>query len=330
MLPPSATGPNYDYSKMTATNASRSIIAQFVSFRSSVTLSSYCRGVEFIAFIASTTLCLAHIEARRQSKACGTGKNITTFQSLRHQRLSDRGLLEHTLEIMETMAQEGKDAIAQKISGILRPLLAIDSESAKGRSYMTTAFLGTRRQSQESPNIGETGERSTLLHIQIPCFGTIKIEHSPVQATLHRGTEMEHPIPLGTRLRDATESQAPENDLAISSEPASPRNGEDHRNQQRGVNSTVRHPENETSVTQLVDTDWQAIPSGFNSQGPVAQAVLTDWDISAWPLDTPDGGSSQGLDSRLVVPSAESRTDEWALEGVDIALFTSLLGGSTA
>lgn len=171
MLLPSSINPSYDYSKLTAANASRVIITQYISFYDGISAPAYCRGVDFIAFIASTTLCLAHIETRRQVE-----NSVTFFQSLQHQRLSDRGLLERLLEIMERMAGDNTDVVARKISSILRPLLDIENNSAEGGCYQIRA---SETVEQESQCVGETTEDLHQLRIQIPHFGTIMIEHRP-------------------------------------------------------------------------------------------------------------------------------------------------------
>jgi hypothetical protein len=171
MLLPSSINPSYDYSKLTAANASRAIITQYVYFHDFVSAPAYCRGVDYIAFIASTTLCLAHIEARHQHE-----NNVTFFKSLQHQRLTDRGLLERLLEIMQRMAAENSDVVAGKISGILRPMLDVENNSFKGSSYHVCT---SETAEQESQCVGQTSEASHELRIQIPHFGTIVIEHRP-------------------------------------------------------------------------------------------------------------------------------------------------------
>jgi hypothetical protein len=173
MMLPSGGEPRYDYSKMTAASASREIVAQYVSFRNAAATSSYCRGIDFVVFIASTTLCVAHMEACAQHRH-GAGNQTTAFQSLRHQRLSDRGLLECTLEIMERMARSSSDAVAQKISSILGPLLAIESNSFRGSRYHICA---SEAETQDFQYLGNTSKNSHTLRIQIPYFGTIQIEH---------------------------------------------------------------------------------------------------------------------------------------------------------
>ncbi|KAK7707519.1 hypothetical protein SLS64_007038 [Diaporthe eres] len=127
----------YEYSKATAVTASREILTRFVSFRGSVSVAAYCRGVDLLAFIASTVLTLAHIDARRQQRVSGSecGKAL---HMVAHQRLSDRGLLEQTLKCILKMADSEEDAMACKISNILKHLLAIEDNAAKDDSYSTT------------------------------------------------------------------------------------------------------------------------------------------------------------------------------------------------
>ncbi|KAK4122137.1 hypothetical protein N657DRAFT_576119, partial [Parathielavia appendiculata] len=56
------------YSKITAANACRELLTRFVSFHQASPTAHYCRGVDFLAFFATSTLCLAHLEASRQSQ----------------------------------------------------------------------------------------------------------------------------------------------------------------------------------------------------------------------------------------------------------------------
>ncbi|KAJ4856790.1 hypothetical protein T069G_10158 [Trichoderma breve] len=188
LQPSSADGPNHDYSKMTASAASRTIISDFVAFHNSNPLPYYCRMIDFVVFIASVTLCIAHIDARHQhhpssdNNCVGRG-SFTALDSLRHQRLRDRGLLDYILEIMEMKARVNHDIVAQKISAIIRPLLAAESDSDNGRYYLTTASRSvdqrTYSQKSQPQSLGETGETPNKLLIYIPHFGTINIEAHP-------------------------------------------------------------------------------------------------------------------------------------------------------
>ncbi|XXH05408.1 hypothetical protein Hte_011834 [Hypoxylon texense] len=274
MMLTSSADSSYDYSKMTAAGASRTIISQYVSFRNSFLATAYCRGIDFIAFIASTTLCLAHIEACRQHRA-DTGKGVTVFQSLQHQRLSDRGLLERTLEAMETMAQKHHDVVAKKISSILRPLLAIENNSFRGDCYHV--YASPEAEKQESQSLGDTTEAFHALHIQIPYFGTIQIEHRPILPDTIRPLQ------------------------AISE-------GE--------TASTARRAGYEISATQPANTDWQTVSSSFES-GPTNGDQM--------PLSFNTNGAQE---TYLLIPGLSADVEDWALQGVDMALFSNLTHGS--
>ncbi|KAI0886563.1 uncharacterized protein GGS22DRAFT_115181 [Annulohypoxylon maeteangense] len=286
MMLPSSIEPSFDYSKMIAASASRSIITLFVSFRSSCLDTMYCRGVDFVAFIGSIVLCLAHIEARRQLNA-NSGKGINVFQSLQHQRLSDRGLLERTLEIMERMADTYHDIITQKISSILRPLLAIEDNSLQGDYYHVHTSSDANK--QESQCIGDTSEAFHALHIKIPYFGTIRIEHRP---SLPNPIE---PVPCGS----LPVSQQPDAGLVTLHEPVSP------PNQDKGGKTPKSRPLGyEFSINEPVNADWQAVPSSFDTSGTQENYL------------------------NLLVPGLEAGIDDWVLQGVDMALFSNLTQGS--
>ncbi|KAJ6442816.1 Zn 2cys6 transcription factor protein [Purpureocillium lavendulum] len=189
LLRPSIDG-RYDYSKLTAVNASREAVSRFVSFRRSKSPVPYCRGVDFLAFIASATLCIAHIEAHRWSpNQAGSHKGRgTALGFLVHQRLADRAIMELTLDIMEFVARGddggGKktDRIASSIAIILRRLLDIEADAAAGGAYSTNASHGGFSR-PSSPVDGEEyysdlagSNGTTTLRIHIPHLGTIKIE----------------------------------------------------------------------------------------------------------------------------------------------------------
>ncbi|KAF3913563.1 hypothetical protein ABW20_dc0105377 [Dactylellina cionopaga] len=177
ILHPSVDG-KYDYSKVTAMNASRDILTRFVSFRSSISGPAYCRGVDFITFIASVTLCIVHIciNAPREDQDFSTS-STTCFRSFAHQRLGDRGLMELTLEIMENMAENsvGEDVVASKIAGMLSQLLTIEAATASGDSYKTMGFPDVN---EASPCGGIVNGDELCIHI--PYLGTIKIERNGI------------------------------------------------------------------------------------------------------------------------------------------------------
>ncbi|OTA62101.1 hypothetical protein K449DRAFT_382800 [Hypoxylon sp. EC38] len=308
MLLPSSTELSYDYSKMTAASASRTIVGEFVAFRASMSSIAYCRGIDFIAFIASVILCIAHIEARRQDET-SSSKSGTTLQSLRHQRLSDRGLLERALELMEAMARSNSDVVAQKISNILRPLLNIESNSFRGSSYHI--YASSEGNNEDSQCLGDTRGAFHALRIQIPYFGTVHIEHHPALPNTAIPTQ----TPSEELHWNQSGSQTPDCSLPVLYRPVS------HLNQDRYCETTLSASRvgYEISTSQPVNNDWQAVPSCFDLEGSVEQSQSTN------PiLDT-----SEDQETYLLVPGLEADVDHWALQGVDAALFRNLTQGLT-
>ncbi|KFA65125.1 hypothetical protein S40285_07144 [Stachybotrys chlorohalonatus IBT 40285] len=287
LLLPASSPSEHDYSKMSAASASRAILTRFISFRSPDPSTAYCRGIDFIAFISSTTLCIAHLESQRQ-RHMHPATAATAFQSLEHERLRDRGLLEQTLEIMETMAEGHKDAIAQKIAAILRPLLAMEGRSAMGDCYRTSTSLDTSKQDE---GVSGKSESLTKLRIHIPYFGTVKIEHNPADAgvSVHRRTGLE---PLLQNGQDA--------------------------NQRTSASGSDHQAGSPTSVSRPIDNyNWSALPLFVDQLGALPSSVSTM-------------GNVEFIDSAqacLGIPSPDIEAEAWALQGVDTALFSSLIQG---
>jgi hypothetical protein len=179
----------YVYSKTTAVNASREVLSRFVSFRGICPTVSYCRGVDLLAFIACSTLCLAHIEACRQRQDCiedlnGQG-HYSDLGFLAHQRPGDRGLMERALASIEQVADTNADEVACKMVTVLRHLLTIEDNAAiHGGSYRISYRTESPPLPAYSANdseaggiaIGSVGDEGGVLHIHIPHFGIVDIE----------------------------------------------------------------------------------------------------------------------------------------------------------
>ncbi|KAK7229437.1 hypothetical protein V2G26_001607 [Clonostachys chloroleuca] len=173
------TSRDYDYSRMAAISASREILSRIASFRTFRPTGYYCRGVDLLAFLACTALGLAHIcdHSRRRT---GDGE----FPFLDHQRLSDRGLLEHTLQYMSDMARVNDDAIGSMVAALLEHLLAIEEDAAAGSSYTVTSCMDSDMESEE-----ETGGShfklspdGSVLTIHLPHIWVVRIAHGPGQS----------------------------------------------------------------------------------------------------------------------------------------------------
>ncbi|KAK8031984.1 hypothetical protein PG990_001718 [Apiospora arundinis] len=335
--PPPTTSDNYDYSKMAAAIASRAILAQFVDFRTSETSSAYCRGIDFIAFTASMTLCLAHIECGRcrYSNPRGhiSGSGYSAFHALRHQRLSDRGLIERTLQIMDGMAARSKDVVARKISELLGPLLQLENDSASGVEYRvshsTSSDVATSPESQWTSVVSGEGT-SSVLSVQIPYFGSVKIERSP-----DSGRGSNDPGVTISRSEDSVASvseQAAHGDVAgrcdsSSSQLAHPAQC---NQQSQGPNVGTHRFGYEITAAQPSNPDWQAVPSSVDHLNPrrsPAQASTSQViDGEDQPTTRPSLHTVAGpADANLLVSGLDAELEDWVLQGVDAAFFGSLL-----
>lgn len=177
LLRPS-TDQRYEHSKIIAANASREVLTRFLALHESRSAAPYCRGIDFLAFISSTTLALAHINGHRQSRDIeehGTGGVFS--QSLAHQRPRDRGMMERTLEILEETTNAGVVIIANRIAAILRHLLDIETDAATGSQYRTSS-VDSKENNLECG--GQLSDGGNVLRIYIPYIGTIKIESGGV------------------------------------------------------------------------------------------------------------------------------------------------------
>ncbi|KIW92744.1 uncharacterized protein Z519_06592 [Cladophialophora bantiana CBS 173.52] len=286
------------YNCVAAVNANREILTRFVSFRSQT---SRCyRGILFLAFIASVTICLAHINTH----AAGQRNSMTTYL-LAHQRMGDRGMIERTLELMEPTSN---DVATTRIHTILRHLLLIEDDAAHGGSYYT--YASAARSEDELECHGKVSETDSGLRISLPHVGTIQItrraiEKSPSTAQV---PSMEETMP-GVSVTGPTVPLNP----ARSCEEL-----EGHESSSPGppIPATACTPGDESAIP-----GWHAHPSLLDSMSLRHYSVSTAKDGGF--LDLNDGG---GPHTRLD-PEVDEFTDDWDLQGVDMTLFDSILHG---
>lgn len=161
MMQKASDNTEHDYSKIACVNASREIITRFVAHRSFNPKSSCSRPVDFFTLLAAMTLLLAHLDAHR----CRGATNL-----LAHQRLSDRAILDQALERMDAVSDVGEDIMLEKSAVLVRRLLDIEAEAAKGSGY-TTSVAREDTDTQEDAEKGG-GE----LRLNIPSFGIVRID----------------------------------------------------------------------------------------------------------------------------------------------------------
>ncbi|OKL60369.1 hypothetical protein UA08_04152 [Talaromyces atroroseus] len=168
------------HSKITAVNVSREMLSRYIVFRTSNPAHYYCRGADFLAFFATTVICLVHIDSRNRSQRSAQNSTPGTafFNFLTHSRATDRGMMERGLEIIESMARGGTDAIASKLSRLIHHLLSIETNAANGAIYSTSTLKGNQEGELEcNGNLTNGGQ---ALHVYIPYFGTINFERGAI------------------------------------------------------------------------------------------------------------------------------------------------------
>ena len=290
-----------DHSKITAVNVSRETLARFVAFRTSNPAHFYCRGTDFLAFIATTVLCLAHIDSCGRCQGPAQNSNPgTVFNFLAHSRPSDRGMMERTLDIIESMARTGTDAIASKIACILRPLLAIEANAASGTDYSTNSSKGDE---EELECHGKSTNGGKGLYVHIPYFGTINFERRVIsKSVLTAPTAPEQGLPTTLVADTLLPAQLGEHNQQPPSGPDRPPACQ--------IGSQLDYHNEQTMQFQFGQlASPQQPPSPGNGVSSFSSGNIQE---SQLPVSVGFTGAE----------------DDWDLQGVDVALFDSLFRGT--
>ena len=173
----SSSGQRNNHSKITAINASREILSRYNAFRTSNPAYFYCRGSDFLAFIATNILCISHINSRSQFRGSENSDAHTGFESLVHSRPSDRGSMECALGILESKARDEHDLISGKLTRIIHHLLTIEANAARGDMYNTSSSKSDDGGLECDGRLTNDGK---TLQVHIPYFGAINFERGIV------------------------------------------------------------------------------------------------------------------------------------------------------
>ena len=196
-----------DYSRMRAVNASREVLLRFTALHREHSFASFCRGINFLAFISCVTLVSVHNYARSQHQShvhAGFNKQL----AMQYQK--DRRMMELTLESMHHMACVSKDKIASKLTIALRALLAVDVVAGK-------YIRNTPRNDIERGLVcgGELSECGQILQIHIPCMGNIQFERGDWSTSIPRGLS----LPMDVHLMAIPQMSTPQFSTVVISSP---------------------------------------------------------------------------------------------------------------
>lgn len=169
------------YSKTACANASRELLNRYTRFRSLYQTAFCCRSIDFSAFTASLALILTHL----QSNWC----NTLSMEFLSHQRLSDRAMIEESINLMLQASCSGQDAVSQHTCIILRCLLDIETEATERCDPL---------RSHHSDLDGQDEISRSCVHLTVPYLGKLEIASDGITAPtpMHRGSKVASPMPV--------------------------------------------------------------------------------------------------------------------------------------
>jgi len=185
-----------NYSTTAVINASRELLTRFTAYRSRYPTVSYCRGLDFFAFVASTALCLLHIHGSSclSRQYANTDNKISDL--LAHQRVTHRGLMEDALERIQKLSHArhrpdniNNNTIISELVPTFQRLLAVEDEASRGgdgnfniRLLPNAGLLGVSNLSKSSGDSDGNGD--DVLNVNLPFCGTIKIERVSASSTM--------------------------------------------------------------------------------------------------------------------------------------------------
>lgn len=142
--------------KSTCVHASRELLNRYIRFRCMDSIAFCCKSIDYSAFMACLTLLLAHLRRWHDSNGVDDG--------LAHQRLSDRAMVQETIELMTELGQESGDTVLEKTTELVTSLSRIEADAAK-KAGLYGGFSGTRSHRMSNSS----------LRIMIPSFGVVSI-----------------------------------------------------------------------------------------------------------------------------------------------------------
>ena len=301
----------HECSKITCVNAGREILTRFIAHRSFRPTSSCSRPVDFFALLAAMTLLLAHLDAHHQHH------HRPAINLLAHQRLSDRAMLDQALEQMDVLGNVCKDPVAEQSAKLIRRLLDVEDDAAEGSSYTTRSVPCDEDDTQEDME-KEGGE----LRLHIPYLGVIKIAR--------QNTISQEQPPLGS-VTSRPPPQTPQVDYLPRASPLAS-TSDTYMTLSQVLPAAEQHRplDNLHGVVQGLNSSPDHRPA---SERPSSQShEATGYDgQSTYTLQYCDSSGQDDitLQPQMGLPCITAGADDWALQGVDMAFFDSLMRGTS-
>jgi hypothetical protein len=170
LRPPQDT--TYNHSKLVAAATSRDVLSLYITLRKWNAGCYYCRSIDYLVFVAITTLCIAHVNARSTTRT--PQSNSSAEKTLLQSRLRDRGLMERTFDILQQMKD---DEIATKLVRIIQHLLEVEADASNGAKYSTMA---TESDIAATACDGDFVDGTNSYQLRMPFFGVVDLRRQPV------------------------------------------------------------------------------------------------------------------------------------------------------
>ncbi|KAJ6035944.1 C6 zinc finger domain-containing protein [Penicillium herquei] len=283
-----STGDRYQFAQISCVKASQEILQRFIALRGLNKVACSCRTVDFLALMAAMTLILAHLDSRNSDQ------NL-----LAHSYHTDRALIEQVQNNMQEVDRLNSDALSAQSSELLGRLLAIDSEPTDS-GHIRRVSIHKNMSSMDATDSDDI----SVIHIQIPYFGIIKITHD---GTLRDGTLRDK---LDSSMATATSDNPPaQSHLLNRMSTTTP----------ESLHSEVHIPSSAVGGSHGTINIESAVP-----QSNVAYASLDP--LRATPmLDTVQDGFPNSILQNTEYPELAASMEDWVLQGVDMAFFNSLM-----
>ncbi|KAJ9134331.1 Fungal transcriptional regulatory protein, N-terminal [Pleurostoma richardsiae] len=210
---------------------------------------------------------------------------------LAHQRLSDRGMMEQVADMFAELHSLNNDLVSFQSMRILKRLLAMETDAANGGNYSTSS------EHHAVVNDCDVDESEGAVKLTIPYFGTIRIAKEGLTKTA--SSDPVHDTLVAVPAVPEPDALAP----SASGSSATP---------------------GDQGAFQIADgtapaaSDWQTVPMSF--MGLQSQEQGT-------PTLAAGGFYDNSASQQMYVPALTAGTEDWALQGVDMAFFDSLMRG---
>ncbi|CAK7207726.1 hypothetical protein SEUCBS139899_010537 [Sporothrix eucalyptigena] len=317
-----------EYSRTASVSASREVLSRYVLFRSFNSSACCCRLLEFFALMASLTLILVHIDGHRHTAQNGPASNV-----LAHQRLSDRAMMEEALDSMDLVAKlNEEDTISETSVDLLRQLLAIEADTARGSSEALESLCSTS-------NDSGLGCINNMRNCEVGCDGTnhgVSSDNSDNSngtdtsngaAAAASAGKLRISVPyVGfiTIARDgeiAKEAHPPHDAPAFSF--SSNSQGETMVAPQIVPSVPMPSTPQQTPTQQTQPQQHLDMCPDLATQPHFAQCLAQNDPMA--PSQPPVGLLYPGGENANSGPTGSVSTDPWAFQGVDMAFFDSLM-----